>query len=41
MQDTQRTMKSFILREGEGGYLLLMYYRIHVKKIVGKCFKYL
>lgn len=33
MQDTfQRTMKSFILREGDGGYLLLMYYRIQVLK---------
>ena len=36
MQDTQRTMKRFILREGDGGYLLLIYYCISESHFLGR-----
>ena len=36
MQDTKRTMKSFILREGDGGNLLLIYYRISESHFLGR-----
>lgn len=35
MQDTQRTMKSFILREGDGGYLHLCIIAYMLKKLWG------